>query len=114
MKKYNVYAKRFREIFGLPKDAETVFTRNGVWVKMSLNPLGAIELQWGVRYEGAQAQIIWNRGKPVFAEGISQYSLAVLIYFAQLMDLDTDHPYLQSCKHATDQEKIRELWQVKE
>jgi len=114
MKKYNVYAKRFREIFGLPKDGETVFTRHGVWIKMSPNPLGALELQWGVRYEGTQAQIIWHREKPVFAEGISQYSLAVLIYFAELMGMNTNHPYLQDCKRATDYEKIRELWQVKE
>ena len=107
MKKYE---QRFRELFNLSKDDPTSFRRHGIWVELRKNPLGTISLQWGIKYEGVMAQVVWHRGRPVFADG-SQNNLAVVIHFAEQIGLDTNHPYLQNCKQTTDYEKISTCWQ---
>ena len=109
--RYKQYEKRFREIFGLPKDARTVFWQNGTWIKMSQNHLGAIALEWGIKYEGTMAQIVWSRGRPVFADG-SKYNLAVIVYFADRIGLDTNHPYLQELKETEEYQKVSQCWQI--
>ena len=105
MKKFALYAKRFRQIFGLSENERPSYWGEMTWIYLAEDPLGSIILEWGNRCEGSMGMIAWWRGRPVVAWG-GEWALAPLVFVAERCGLSVDHPYLEGVKERPEYQKM--------